>query len=100
MRRLTGVSHTAIIKGIREILNLKKLGYEGRVRKSGGGRMSLEHKDGRPISIRQWWSQLRRKQYTGDRELLIYAKSSVSNRIERLEILPAIACSCLPPKQA
>ena len=45
MYRLTGMSPTTIIKGIKEIRNDEKLGYEGRVRKLGGGRKSLEQKD-------------------------------------------------------
>jgi hypothetical protein len=45
MHRLTGMSPTTIIKGIKEVSSRKKLGYEGRVRKPGGGRKSLEQKD-------------------------------------------------------
>ena len=45
MHRLTGMSPTTIIKGIKEIRKDEKLGYEGRIRKPGGGRKSLEQKD-------------------------------------------------------
>lgn len=45
MNRLTGMSRTTIILGVKELDNSKKLGYENRVRKPGGGRKRLETKN-------------------------------------------------------
>jgi transposase len=45
MHKITGMSPTTIIKGIKEVRSKRKLGYEGRVRKPGGGRKSLSQKD-------------------------------------------------------
>lgn len=45
MSRLTGMSQTTIIKGIKEVKSRKKLGAGERVRGPGGGRKSLAEKD-------------------------------------------------------
>ncbi len=42
---LTGMSRPTIIKGMRELKNLERLGVPGRVRKPGGGRKRVEDKD-------------------------------------------------------
>lgn len=47
MHKLTGMSRTTIIKGIKELKTKKKLGYDDRIRKSGGGRKRIEQKDPR-----------------------------------------------------
>lgn len=44
MNEITGMSRTTIIKGMKE-LKKESLGFEGRVRKPGGGRKQLEEKD-------------------------------------------------------
>ena len=41
MNKITGISRTTIIKGIKELKN-KHLGVDGRIRKVGGGRKKLE----------------------------------------------------------
>ena len=45
MSKLTGMSRTTITLGMKELDNHKKLGYENRVRKPGGGRKRLETKN-------------------------------------------------------
>jgi len=47
MHELTGMSRTTIIKGKKELQNKGPLGYEGRIRKPGGGRKCLECKNPR-----------------------------------------------------
>lgn len=44
LHEISGMSRTTIIKGIKE-LKKKSLGLNGRIRKKGGGRKSLEHAD-------------------------------------------------------
>ncbi|EQD47938.1 Transposase, Rhodopirellula-type, partial [mine drainage metagenome] len=43
--KLTGMSRTTIIKGMKELNTKKRLGYENRLRKPGGGRKRIEQKD-------------------------------------------------------
>ena len=50
MHELTGVSRTTIIKGMKEVIGNKKLGYDNRIRKSGGGRKCLEEKDPKVVA--------------------------------------------------
>ncbi|EQD45803.1 Rhodopirellula transposase family protein [mine drainage metagenome] len=45
MNKLTGMSRTTIIKGMKELNTKKRLGYENRLRKPGGGRKRIEQKD-------------------------------------------------------
>lgn len=49
--KLTGMSRTTINTGINELENSKKLGYENRVRKHGGGRKRLETKNPSLLSL-------------------------------------------------
>ena len=51
MNKLTGMSRTTIIKGMNELEHNKKLGYENRVRKIGGGRKRVEAKDPLLLSL-------------------------------------------------
>ena len=44
MNKITGISRTTIIKGIKELKN-KSLGVDGRIRKAGGGRKKIEEND-------------------------------------------------------
>lgn len=44
MNKITGISRTTIIKGIKELKN-KYLGVDGRIRRIGGGRKKLEDND-------------------------------------------------------
>ena len=44
MNKITGISRTTIIKGIKELKN-KYLGVDGRIRRVGGGRKKLEEDD-------------------------------------------------------
>lgn len=45
MHELTGMSRTTITRGKNELQNQDSLGYDGRIRKPGGGRKSLESKN-------------------------------------------------------
>lgn len=51
MSKLTGMSRTTIIMGMKELETSKKLGYENRVRKPGGGRKRLETKNPSLLSL-------------------------------------------------
>jgi len=51
LSKLTGMSRTTIIVGMKELDGGKKLGYENRVRKSGGGRKRLEIKNPSLLSL-------------------------------------------------
>jgi hypothetical protein len=49
MHSVTGLSRPTIRKGIRELMNRKPLGEEGRIRRNGGGRKRIESRDSRWI---------------------------------------------------
>src|SRR3989338_4026167 len=51
MNKLTGMSRTTIIKGMNELEKSEKLGYENRIRKTGGGRKRIETKDPLLLSL-------------------------------------------------
>lgn len=50
LNRLTGMSRTTIIKGVKELHTKGSLGYKDRIRKSGGGRKRLEDKEPRLVT--------------------------------------------------
>ena len=51
MGKLTGMSRTTITMGMKELENSETLGYQNRVRKTGGGRKRLEKKDPLLLSL-------------------------------------------------
>lgn len=51
MSRLTGMSRTTIIIGMKELKTEKTLGYENRIRRPGGGRKRIEAKNASLISL-------------------------------------------------